>query len=124
MSEEPFNTIDDRDGFVASRVTFYGALYPELREAARHHGYALAVHGSLTKDLDVVAVPWTEDAADNVTLARAVCEAAGGFFTGGRDVGPHGRLRYTIHLGKTGGYVDLSVMPRLVPPPAGAEVER
>ena len=105
------------DGYVASRTPYYASLYPVLRQAAREHGYALALHGSLTKDLDVLAVPWVEGASDPVTLAHAVCEAAGGFIELRIDLGqnpkqmPHGRLAWTIQLGSNGGYVDLSVMP-------------
>lgn len=105
------------DGFIAGRATFYAALYPALREAAHGVGYALALHGSLTKDLDVVAVPWTDSAAPTGELVKAVCEAAGGFtHPDGPKVQPHGRMTWTIFLGSTGGYVDLSVMPRRLEP--------
>lgn len=106
----------DPDGFCATRATFYAALYPVLRDAARQCGYALPVHGSLTKDLDVVAVPWVQDATSPRELLRALVEAAGGFTVGSRSPRhhpkPHGRIAYTIHLGTTGGYVDVSIMPR------------
>jgi hypothetical protein len=62
------------DGFFAQRMTFYAAIYPRLREVAREHGYALALHGSLTKDLDLLAVPWVVDADDEATLVRAIVE--------------------------------------------------
>jgi hypothetical protein len=112
----PFDTVTrdgllQADGFVASRVTFYAALYPALREAAHHAGYALALHGSLAKDLDVVAVPWVSAAVPAEELVRVLCEAAGGFVDArGSTQQPHGRRSWTIHLGTSGGYVDLSVI--------------
>lgn len=122
MDDKPFDRLAE-DGMVATRTTFY----PKLREVARRHGYALALHGTLAKDLDVVAVPWVEDAADEDTLVRALVERCGGYVSAGgrrvdgewRKVGartekPHGRAAWTIHLGGNGGYVDLSVMPRSV----------
>lgn len=111
--------------FAATKVTYYAVLYQELRAEAYLHGYALALHGSLQKDLDVVAIPWVAGAASEETLVKALCEKAsgciipGGQFRDGQwhtvtDPGwkPHGRKAYTILLmGHDGGYVDLSVMP-------------
>ena len=115
MRDEPLDTISEVDGFVAQRMCFYAALLPKLQEVARRHGYALPVHGSLQRDLDVVAVPWTDDASDPVALIKALAERAGGFIPEGQaktGLKPHGRLAVTIYLGGQGGYIDLSVMPR------------
>lgn len=40
----------------------YDELLPRLRSAARVAGYALAVHGSGARDLDLVAARWVEHA--------------------------------------------------------------
>jgi hypothetical protein len=110
-------------GFCASTMTFYAVTYAEIRVVAKDLGYALALHGSLRSDLDVIAVPWTEEAADEETLVKAICEAAGGFILTDRPVSdmPHGRRAWTIHLGgcsatvppdQRATYIDLSVMPK------------
>ena len=113
MTEEALDRMG-ADGFIAERTTFYAGLYPRLREVARQHGYALALHGTLAKDLDVLAAPWTEEAVDEGTLVKALVECAGGFIApgSGREHKPHGRMAWAIHLGRAGGYIDLSVMPR------------
>lgn len=90
-------------------------LLPPLRMAARGCGYALTVHGSLQRDIDLVAVPW-EDGADapEYLLQRIVGVTAGVL---GRAVvnsawseKPHGRRAISIiTAGDT--YIDLSVMP-------------
>jgi hypothetical protein len=36
----------------------YALLYPHLVELVRPLGYALALHGSMNRDFDMVAVPW------------------------------------------------------------------
>lgn len=103
-------------------MTFYAVTYAEIRKVARDKGYALALHGSLQKDLDVVAIPWTEDACDEKELVEAICETAGGCINN-NDPGikPHGRHAWTIHLMGCSGivspeeratYIDLSVMPK------------
>jgi len=119
-------------------------LLPALREVARRHGYALAVHGSLERDIDLLAVPWRDGAFDADTLARAIhaaCEAVMGCAVGpaGWTASakwepppgslpnpahkPHGRRAWSIHLGG-GPYLDLSIMPRCEDVVAAAGAER
>ncbi len=108
----------------------YELLIEPLRAKARELGYALAVHGTLKRDIDLLACPWTRQAVDARTLALAMRETAaehnGGvayqceneagsewFDNGCQPYGkPHGRRCWTFHLGG-GPYIDLSVMPRL-----------
>jgi hypothetical protein len=45
-----------------------------LCDIARENGYALAIHGSVTTDLDLIAVPWTETACDAETLMQAMMQ--------------------------------------------------
>ena len=89
---------------------------PAIRNAARGCGYAIAEHGSRQRDLDIVAIPWTDRAADAATLVREV--AYHGKLTcsdPGTDM-PHGRRAFVLRdpKRKPGDpvYVDLSVMPR------------
>lgn len=93
----------------------YAHVYPIIVDVGREHGYAVALHGSLARDLDVLAVPWVEEPKDQRTFAEAVTRAleavAGddlmllGPFTGK----PHGRVVWTIAL-YGGAFVDLSVV--------------
>jgi hypothetical protein len=96
----------------------YACILPHMTSAAREHGYALAVHGSLVRDFDVVAIPWKSDAGPAATVAEAIRASVGGVFSeydnnGSPTEKPHGRRCWTVHLG--GGTVDLSVMPRTSP---------
>lgn len=52
--------------------SFYRSILPKVTVAARACGYAIAVHGSLRRDLDLIAVPWIETASDKDTLARNI----------------------------------------------------
>ena len=105
-------------------------LLPVLRARARDLGYAIGVHGSLARDIDLIAVPWTTEAVDAPQLAEAlrvaaetVCpiaintDAEGAanpayFHDGEPGAKPHGRRTWAYQLGG-GPYIDLSVMPRL-----------
>lgn len=103
---------------VVARKAFpslYALLYPAIVEAARPLGYAIALHGSMGRDLDLIAVPWVEDAAAPADLVAAISDQIGAFVqeTKGGECGkPHGRLGFVLHL--TGGaYIDLAIMPRI-----------
>ena len=92
------------------------------RATCRSLGYALAVHGSLRRDVDVVAVPWTEKAApiSQAMLATAVYDTllrmdlAIGWGAPGEvgEAKPNGRHAWCIVLkGEPFLYLDLSVLP-------------
>ena len=102
----------------------YAAILPNLRAVARAHGYALALHGSAVRDLDLIAVPWTEPAADADVLVEALRAAVNGVIHQDMhaQIGDwtrrnpqykaHGRLAWSIHLdAQTSDYIDLSVLP-------------
>jgi len=96
-----------------TRPIAYVLHVPRLTETARQHGYALAVHGSLQRDLDLIAVPWSEVASSPEDLIMALCQRVGGFMMPNEEAmeKPHGRKAWIIHLG-AGLYIDLSIMPR------------
>lgn len=98
---------------------FLDMALASLREAAREAGYALTVHGSLSRDLDLVAIPWIDEAVEPAELVSRISEATKaatgwGFVSGeGRLEGkPHGRLAVTI-VASAEIHLDLSIMPRL-----------
>ncbi len=38
----------------------YAMFYEQLKDIAREYGYNLVVHGSLNRDLDLIAIPWED----------------------------------------------------------------
>jgi len=101
-----------------SRKTYpamYAMLWPALVEECLARGYAAALHGSLAKDMDVIAAPWTAEAVPPAELAEAVAERLGCFYGDhvegrGPTKKPHGRLCWTLLLSGH-AYIDLSVFP-------------
>jgi hypothetical protein len=92
------------------------AFLPAAREAARCHGYAIAVHGSLKRDIDLVAIAWTEQAVDADELVRVVQGAIGGVLGNCLRMKdwtqkPHGRVATTLIHAGFAGEIDLSVIP-------------
>lgn len=91
----------------------YACLLPDLHEIAGDHGYMIAPHGSFARDLDLIAVPWTEDAKPARDLIGAIANRLG--FLGAEhqdepEEKPHGRLSWSIVLSGP-AYLDVSVMP-------------
>lgn len=95
------------------------------RITGKEYGYAIGFHGTGLRDLDLIAVPWTEHACSPEDLVKTLAgriegELKRGVLVEGKPVlgawpkpglKPHGRVAYTILLG--GPYwIDISVMPR------------
>ena len=103
-----------------SMAPMYVSIYMRLVEVARECGYALALHGTMARDLDVVAVPWTEEAVDAEDLVRRLTEACAwtcgddGLLVVGPTNKPHGRRAWSVPFFAT-HFVDVSVMPRTTP---------
>lgn len=112
-----------------------GIIEP-VRRVARDAGYAVAVHGSLARDIDLVAIPWVEH---NVSSPDYLAERIAAVIAGqvGRcnimgkkkdgltwTAKPHGRQAITIMAwGDLFGSIDIDfsvITPRTAPtePPA------
>jgi hypothetical protein len=104
----------------------YSFFYDRLKEIARSHGYNLVVHGSMNRDLDLIALPWSKPLSDPEIMISEMASYLGGEVlnqtTKQLNCFPHGRIGYVIELARqilwTGErvtdkqyYLDISVMP-------------
>lgn len=93
----------------------------KIRWVAIRCGYAVAIHGSCKRDIDLVAIPWAIEAMDPKDVAEKICMAVDGFFENDKPDKPnpkqmnHGRMAWTILLPGKPTYIDLSVMPPVKP---------
>ena len=77
----------------------YSRAFTKMRCVAWAHGYALMLHGTATRDLDVLAVPWVDAPADYERLLANIRSVLQGEW---QDSGqapskkPHGRLVWTL----------------------------
>jgi len=109
----------------AARAVKLVSIIPDLRRVARKHGYALCVHGSMLRDLDLIAIPFARKISECKVLAeaiRAAVEKLIGIAYWDMDLFHlegcpgkklHGRLVWSIYIfvGGAGPYIDLSIMP-------------
>ncbi len=86
----------------------YAALYPEMAEISRKHGYALAIHGSMNRDFDVIAVPWRETISTDQELIDELVSTFAMTVVGEPTVKHHGRIAHTLSIGFGECFVDLS----------------
>lgn len=105
-------------------------LVPAIRSAGIGCGYCIVVHGSQERDLDIVAIPWVDDASDPIDLVKtivAVLNKAGilsPWYYPNPDSWtkkPHGRLAFNMISNsdnlitcKAGAFpfIDLSIIPK------------
>ena len=96
----------------ANNAPIYIGAYKELAEIARSHGYAMAVHGSVARDFDLVCIPWVEEAADPQTVVDEITTKFAFKETDKPARREHGRLVYTLSISFGDCFIDLSFMPR------------
>lgn len=97
----------------ANYAPVYACLYPQLAEIARTHGYALAVHGTMGRDFDLVCVPWTDEPSRPQVVVDEMTESFSIMQSGEPETRQHGRLVYTIVLQFGECFLDLSFMPTI-----------
>lgn len=92
---------------------YYACLYASMVQTARDCGYALCLHGSMQRDLDLVAIAWTDEAIPAQGLVDRLMEQhrlvqSISFVQGAPK--PHGRVATVLMLSGH-YYIDLSIMP-------------
>jgi len=89
----------------------YAACLPGIQDIAAKHCYAIAVHGSIQTDMDLIAVPWVDNADPAVNLINSIAlslKIYGGTTPHGPEQKTHGRMVWTIPMG-CGLQLDVSV---------------
>ena len=103
---------------LGEQEAFYLEVLPSIRTVARVLGFGIGVHGSLRRDLDLIAVPWVEKHSTPDALAKAIQYAACGIQseTVTWTAKPCGRIATSLPICWTedrrpsAGHIDLSVM--------------
>lgn len=94
-----------------SYAPVYCAMYPELARIARAHGYALAIHGTMARDCDLICVPWTPEPAAPDVVVTEITRVFDIRVVGDPAMKLHGRVAWTIAVGFGECAIDLSFIP-------------
>lgn len=104
----------------------YTIFYEHLKDIAKEYGYNLVPHGSMDRDLDLIAIPWVDNPRDEILMIQDFQEYLTGIKTTNLKhdgILPGGRKSYIINLnrGDKNGewmrfadeqyYLDISVTP-------------
>jgi len=105
----------DRESITANgRAAFYASIWPDIMKAAHECGWALGLHGSLASDMDIMAMPWTEDATPVETMIQALSDCFVGspwkeYHTVPHRGKPNSRVVYTMSIWSD-WYLDINVI--------------
>ena len=100
------------------RAAFYACMWDDFRQAAMDCGWALGLHGSLNSDMDIMAMPWIENAlpADAMIdhmiatcFGNSVWAQPPHFKKSEPGKKPNGRIVYTIPI-FADFYLDVNVI--------------
>lgn len=113
---------------IKAKPHFYAVCLEGLQQISKDLGYNLIIHGSMNRDMDLVAVPWVNLPSSHIDLLHAFCEYLG--VEKHNDIKyylysllPGGRHSYVINLnrgGKYNGYldaeyyIDISITPLVI----------
>lgn len=111
------------------KPSLYAYIFHPLKEIAEKYGYNLVLHGSLNRDMDLIAIPWSLILGDYREMISEFSKMVGGDIqeAGEGDILPGGRRAFVINLNRKFNYlsdgsriredlnyyIDISVIPKI-----------
>ena len=86
---------------IHAKAGLYAMFYEQLKLIAKEYGYALLIHGSMNRDLDLVAVPWI----DNPKPEENMIQEFEIYLRGIKTLTPEHKTPFTILPGNRKNYV-------------------
>lgn len=83
------------------RPGLYAIFFEQLKDIAREYGYNLVVHGSMNRDLDLIAIPWVDKPKAEQEMIREFQE----YLTGITVTDSKGNIPFTILPGGRHSYI-------------------
>lgn len=111
---------------IAIKPSLYAVFFEKLKPVAKEYGYNLCVHGSMNRDMDLIAFPWGGEAKPHLQMVEEFKNLLGGQFNqvnNEGDIGelrPNGSWKYIINIWRNKPfsaqtdkqyYVDVNVFP-------------
>lgn len=63
---------------IHAKPSLFAFYFEVIKEIGLKYGYNIVLHGSMNRDLDLIAIPWNEIIGDNVLMIEEIAEALGG----------------------------------------------
>jgi len=123
---------------IHAKPSLYAFYFDAIKEIGLDYGYNIVLHGSMNRDLDLIAIPWQEVIGNKIEMINRIAECLGGhvLFETEEDRQKfrekfHGRSCYIININRTikakvqgmitefeecadpQYYIDLSILPHI-----------
>lgn len=98
---------------IHAKPSYYAIMFEPLKTIALKYGYNLVLHGSLNRDMDLIAIPWIEEIGSVDQMIKEFCDYVGGEISEDcTAITFHGRKHFVIDIYR-GGYQQGSGFSRL-----------
>ncbi len=96
---------------VHAKPSLYAFYFEMIKQIGVKYGYNIVLHGSMNRDLDLIAIPWQETLGNREQMIDDIAFAIGGYvlmqnrttenIDGVRyGAKPHGRIVYIININR------------------------
>lgn len=96
---------------IHAKPSLYAFYFEIIKEIGLKYGYNIVLHGSMNRDLDLIAIPWDEELGDVDEMIHSIVETLNGkILMQDRNVNdikglrfglkPHGRIVYVININR------------------------
>lgn len=109
---------------IHAKPSLYAFYFEILKEIGKRYGYNIVLHGSMARDLDLIAIPWSDEIGDTNEMLKEFCDKIGGEIMPEilEHKKPHGRIAKVININRGGyygelylqdpqTYIDISIIP-------------
>lgn len=93
---------------IHAKPSLYAFYFDVIKEIGLEYGYNIVLHGSMNRDLDLIAIPWQEQIGDKTEMLNKIAEAIGGQILFELDEDRkgfsekfHGRQSYVVNINRT-----------------------
>ena len=56
------------------KPSYYAIMFEPLKRISMNYGYNLVLHGSLNRDMDLIAIPWNEELGSVDDMLNEFCD--------------------------------------------------
>lgn len=96
---------------IHAKPSLFSFYFEIIKEIGLKYGYNIVLHGSMNRDLDLIAIPWEENISDKELMVDEIVAVIGGTLLmqnrsvndtiGTRfDYKPHNRIVYIININR------------------------
>lgn len=96
---------------IHAKPSLYAFYFDAIKQIGISYGYNIVLHGSMSRDLDLIAIPWIENVGDKESMVDEIASSIGGSvlmqnrtvknIEGDRfSLKPHNRIAYIININR------------------------